>query len=165
MKRIKRIIAIKIINIFFCGTRFFGIKRSLLKFANIKCGNNVRLVGPIYIGNVAHLSVGNNVWIGTKFSIYGNGKVEIEDNIDIAPEVSVLTGSHEISDAAEHRAGKGKIQSVKICNGCWIGTRATIMGDTTVHAGSVVGACSLVNKDICENSVVAGVPAKLIKNL
>lgn len=163
--RLRRKIGLAVINTFFCGTRFFRIKRNLLKFANIKCGNDIRLVGPIYIGTVANLSIGNNVWIGTKFSIYGNGSVELGNNIDIAPEVAVLTGSHEISDDSMHRAGEGKVCSVRICDGCWIGARTTILGDTIVEAGSVIGACSLINKNVIENSVVAGVPAKIIKSL
>lgn len=163
--RIRRIISRTIINSFFCGTRFFRIKSALLKFGGIKCGKNVRLVGPIDIGNVSALEIGNNVWIGKRISIHGNGKVILEDNIDIAPEVSFITGSHEISDDPCHRAGKGISYVVKIGSGCWIGSRVTVMGNTTIGNGVVVGACSYVNKSLPDNVVAFGVPAKSHREL
>lgn len=163
VKRIKRTVSRFLINHLFCGTRFFQIKRRLLCFADITCGNDVRLVGPIYFGGVSDIVIGNNVWIGYDFRIYGNGSVKIGSNIDIAPEVSVFTGSHKITDLSEHRAGTGISYSVSVEDGCWIGGRTSIVGDVAIGKGTVIGACTLVNKDIANDVVVAGVPAKILK--
>lgn len=167
LNRIYRSVIVWNINHFLCGTHFFGLKRSLLNSAGIKCGEGTSVVGPIRIGKVSDISFGKNVWVGTEFKVYGNGKVNIGDNIDIAPEVAFVTGSHEINvgDTGEtgRRAGDGKSFEITVENGCWIGARTTIMGDITIHRGAVVGACSLVNKNVDENCAVAGVPAKMIK--
>lgn len=164
-KRIRRAISRLLINHLFCGTRFFQIKRRLLCFDDITCGNDVRLVGPIYFGGVSDIVIGNNVWIGYDFRIYGNGSVKIGSNIDIAPEVSVFTGSHKITDLSEHRAGTGISYSVNIGDGCWIGGRASIVGDVAIGKGTVIGACARVNKDVDNDVVAAGVPAKVIRDL
>jgi len=162
---IRRMIGLGIINHLFCGTRFFNIKRKLLLFSRISCGERVKLVGPIHVGNVVDISIGNDIWIGKNFTVHGNGKVRIENNIDIAPDVTILTGGHIISDNPLHRAGEGLIYTVAINNGCWIGARTTILGNTTISSGSVIGACSLVNKNIPPNSVAFGIPAKINREL
>ena len=165
LSRIKRSLCIKTINCLFCGTHFFRVKAFLLKCGGITCGVNTKIVGPLYVGNVAHLSLGSNVWIGTNFSVYGNGKVIIDDNVDVAPEVSILTGSHEISHEKGHRAGEGIQYRVCIKEGCWVGARATIMGNTEVGKGSVIGAAALVNTSVAPNTLCAGVPAKALRTI
>lgn len=165
MKRIKRIIACFIINHFLCGTHFFRLKRHLLNWGNIPCGSGSKMVGPLYIGSVAKLQIGDNVWIGRNFSVYGNGKVVLKNNIDIAPDVAFATGSHQISNDSTHRAGSGISYTIVVEDGVWIGVRSTIMGDTIINSGSVIGACSLVNKSINKDGVYVGIPAKRIKEI
>lgn len=164
MKRNYRAFIVAIVNLFFCGTHFFALKCFLLRTAGIKIGKNTKIVGPFKIGKVADVEVGRNCWIGTGFTVHGNGTVRIGNNCDIAPEVSILTGSHELG-TKERRAGEGVSYTIEIGNGCWIGARATIMGDTKVGDSSVVAACALVNKEVAVNTMVGGVPAKLIKAL
>ena len=163
-RRRKRAFCLFLINRF-CGTSFFKLKRLLLKWAGCKVGKGTKIVGPIYLGNVAEIKIGNNVWLGTRFSVYGNGQVEIGDNIDIAPEVILLTGSHKISNQTNRRAGEGVSYKIKIESGCWIGARSTLMGNITVKSGSVIGACSLVKNDVKENSLYFGSPARHVRSL
>lgn len=165
LKRFKRSVVIKTINTFLCGTHFFSTKKFLLNTAGIKCGINTRIVGPIYLGNVAQVSFGDNVWVGTKFSVYGNGIVQVENNVDIAPDVSILTGSHEITCDEKHRAGKGISYHIVIREGCWIGARSTIMGNTEIGKGTVIAAAALVNKSVDTNTLSGGIPAKVIRKL
>lgn len=165
LKRLKRSLIIKFINKFLCGTHYFSLKRYLLNSAGIKCGENSKVVGPILVGNVSNIQIGNNVWIGTYFSVHGNGTVSIDDNSDIAPEVSILTGGHIISSNQLHRAGNGISYKIRIGKGCWIGARVTIMGNTNIGDGSVVGALSLVNNSLGSNELYYGIPARIIRKL
>ena len=55
--------------------------------------------------------------------------------------------------------------SVTVGDGCWIGAGVKITGDTNIGKGSVIGTCALVNKNIQPNVVVAGIPAKIIREL
>ncbi|MFP7442673.1 acyltransferase [Bacillus infantis] len=164
MNKLVRILAIGFINHMLCTTRFWNTKRKLLTIAGIKVGKESKIVGPIHIGSVANLSIGDNCWIGSNIHIYGNGSVVIGDNCDLAPDISFVTGSHTIG-TSERRAGNGLSYNILVQSGCWIGARATIMGDTVINNGVIVGACSLVNKDINDNTLVVGVPAKPVRNL
>ena len=140
------------------------MKRSLLKRLNIEVGDNTNIIGPIFIGYCSNVKIGKNNHIGKNFVINGNGNLIIGDNCDIAPDVIIGTGTHQIGDT-NRRGGKGKNCSIKIGNGCWIGTRVTIIGDTEIGNGVVIGACALVNKNINDNLLVGGVPIKKIKEL
>lgn len=160
--KIKKKIILKICNIFLCGTHFFELKRKLLILAGYRIGKGTKIVGPLDI--TTELEVGNNCWIGKKFNAYGNGKIIIGDNCDIAPNVSFFTGTHEIG-TSDRRAGKGKTYNIKIENGCWIGGNTSIINEIIIKESSIVGACSLINKNVEKNSLVAGIPAKLLKKL
>ena len=164
MYKIKRIIGLFFINCIFSGTRFWGIKRILLKFAGIRVGKNTKVVGPISIGTVATIDIGDNCWIGANLKIYGNGDVVIGNNCDIAPNVSFITGSHLIGNK-NRRAGEGVSYLITLKSGCWIGAQATFMGDIIIGEGVVIGACSLVNKNLENDTVAVGNPAKVIRKL
>ena len=161
---IKKRIVMFMVNKVYSGRmgKSFEIKRKLLNSIGYQIGEGTKIVGPIFC--TAKLIVGKNTWIGKNIIINGNGTVTIGDNCDIAPEVSFQTGGHVIGDSSR-RAGKGVVFSIVVGNGCWIGARSTILGGTSVGNGCVVAACSCVNKDVLDNSLVGGVPAKLIRKL
>lgn len=98
-------------------------------------------------------SIGSNAWI------YALDKIEIGDKICVGEEVKLLTGSHDISD----RNFRLITKPIKIDNGCWIGTSSTILPGIHIGEGAVIGACSLVTKDVAAWTVVGGNPAKFIK--
>lgn len=159
---IKRHICLFSINHFFSGNHFWRIKRSLMRAAGAVIGKNTKIVGPIYF--TCKLTIGDNCWIGMRFSAHGNGSVSIGDYCDFAPEVTLLTGSHEIGRCS-HRAGKGIALPIEIGNGCWIGARATILGNSNIKDGCVVGSCTLTNKVYEKNSLIVGVPGVCKKYL
>ena len=165
MERIKHFIRNTcqwVINSFFTGHHFWTIKRGLLRVAGVAVGNRVRVVGPIYF--TASLSIGNDTFIGRKLEIHGNGSVMIGDKCDIAPEVSFLTGSHELGDHTR-RAGKGVAFHIVIGNGCWIGAKSTILGNTEIGDGCMIGANALVNRSYEADSLIVGIPGKCIRHL
>lgn len=159
----RRIVKIAV-NRVYQGTdnRYFARKAKLLRWIGHEIGEGTRIVGPVSIDG--HLKVGRDCWIGADFTIYGPGNVTIGDRCDFGPEVRFLTGSHKVG-ASVRRAGEGISFSMAVEDGCWIGAGTTFVGNVTVHRASVIGACSLVNKDVCSNTVAAGVPAKEIRSL
>ena len=154
------IILVNLLN----GTHFFTLKSFLLKLNGYVIGKSVKIVGPVFIGSQVFLSIKDNVWIGRNFNIFGNGQVIINQNCDIAPNCSLLTGSHEIGNTFK-RAGKGIKYKIVIGSGTWIGFNATLLGNIMIGDGSVIGANSLVIKSTLNNSLNAGIPTKIIKNL
>lgn len=162
VKHLKRNICIGVVNTFLKGTHFYSIKRNLLRIGGIQVARNVRVVAPIFV--TADLTIGENTFIGREFSVYGNGSVAIGKNCDFGPAVSVLTGSHEIGDA-NHRAGNGKSYHITFEDGSWIGARSTFLGDISVKKGAVIASGAVVINEVAENTLVGGVPAKMIKEL
>ena len=164
IRRRWREIILFLVNTFLKGTRLFGMKRKLLNSCGIRIGENTKVVGPFKVSNCSEIYIGKDCWIGADFTIFGDGTVIIGDNCDFAPEVALLTGSHEIGNQ-DRRAGKGILFKIKIGNGCWLGARSSVVGNVEIGNMAVVGTGALVNKNVKSDMVVAGVPAKVIKEL
>lgn len=146
-------------------TRFFKFKNFLYKIAGVKLDNNIRICSSVRILGGGKLFIGENTWIGPETLIISTSGIWIGKNVDIGPRVYIGTGTHEIGKDNIRMAGKGLKQDVKIGNGTWIGTGAIILPGVTIGDMCIVAAGSVVNKDIGENTLVGGVPAKTIKNL
>ncbi|MET2118860.1 acyltransferase [Enterococcus faecium] len=157
-------IALWACNSIFKGTRFFGIKRKIFNSIGIIVGENTKIVGPVNISRVAKLEIGKNNWIGANLTIHGNGSVFIGDNNDFAPEVTILTGSHEIG-SHHRRAGEGISFQYRIGNGNWIGAKSTLINGCSLGDGVIIGASALVTKDCEDDFLYVGVPAKKTKKL
>ena len=165
LKRRWREFVLGLINALFSGTHMFSIKRCLLNScADITVGKNSKVVGPIKLGNCSQIRIGENCWIGMSMTVCGDGCVTIGDNCDLAPEVTFITGSHELG-SCERRAGAGKQFSITVGKGCWLGAKCAVTNSVSIGDGAVVGACALVNKQVDANTIVAGVPARKIKEL
>lgn len=162
IRTVKRILVTFLVNHVYAGTRFWETKRKLLNSIGFEIGEGTKVVAPITCSG--KLIAGENCWLGRDLKIQGNGTVIIGSNCDVAPEVTFLTGGHEIGDP-DRRAGKGEIYTIHIEDGCWIGARSTFGRNTTVGRGSVIAACACVMKDVCENRLVGGVPAREIRKL
>lgn len=138
----------------------FRIKRyCLTKYRKGNCiAKTVRIVGPVYSHCI--LSIGNDTFIGSSFRCEGNGHVTIGKKCDIAPQVTILTGTHHIGDST-HRAGKGITTDVIIGDGTWVGACSIILPGIRIGRGCVIGAGSVVTKDVPDNTMAKGVPARL----
>ena len=163
MHLIKRI-AISVVNTILRGYRCFPLKRKILNWGGIgiQVGTGSNVVGPISSKGI--LIIGRNVWIGANLKCYGLGTVEIEDNCDIAPDVTFLTGGHEMGDRVR-RAGRGITTNIRVRKGSWIGARTTVLGNIEIGEACVVAVGAVVTKNIENNKLIAGVPAKVIRNL
>lgn len=159
---IKRICVTFIVNHVLAGTFAFKWKRKLLCSIGYEIGENTKIVGPVF--NTGRLKIGSNCWIGKNLVINGNGDVTIGNNCDLAPEITFLTGGHEIGSEMR-RAGQGLNYSIVVGDGVWIGARSTILGNITIGKGAVITACACVAHSIDENVLAGGVPARRIKEL
>ncbi len=136
-----------------CGNRV-----SIGKFAIIRPSN-------IYGGEMGEgLKIGNNSNIGPYAYIGCSGYIEIGDNVMISPRVSIYAENHvfDRTDITMKEQGVNK-QFVKIEDDCWIAANSIILAGVTIGKGSVIAAGSVVTNDVPPYSVVAGVPARIIK--
>ena len=166
MHLIKRKIAISLVNTILRGHWFFPLKRNILDWGGFQIGKESSVVGPIRSTGI--LIIGSNVWIGANLTCYGQGTVEIEDNCAIAPDVTFLTGGHEIGDR-KRRAGRGRTTNIRVRKGSWICARTTVVGtiESNMEIGEacVVAAGAVVTKNIENNKLIGGVPAKVTRDL
>lgn len=143
----------------------FGFKRWLLRRCGAKIGKNVRICSSVLIQGAGDLSIGDSTWIGHKTMLIASSTINIGSNVDIAPLVYIGTGTHDINPAGPHVAGRGLSSDIEIGDGSWIGVSARILPGVKIGAMCVVGAASLVNKNLDPRGVYVGIPAKLIRNV
>lgn len=99
-------------------------------------------------------------------SIFDDALVKIGDGTLIAPDVTICTGTHNVTLARRvEQRGTSFAKPIIIEADCWIGTRATILPGVRIGRGSTIAAGAVVAKDVEPDSLVGGVPAKLIKKL
>jgi acetyltransferase-like isoleucine patch superfamily enzyme len=107
-------------------------------------------------GHEENIRIERHVAIGHNVHIWNFGDVQIGQFCMIAAGVTVSNGWHDKSTFVPASG------SITIGPGCWIGVNATIVGSVNIGANVIIGAGALVNKDVPANSIVAGVPAKII---
>lgn len=123
---------------------------------------NVAVFTPIYINYGKHLNIGKNVFINFDCTFLALGGITIEDEVLIGPKVSLITENHPLEP--QHRKGLiGK--SIHIKKNAWIGANATILPGVTIGENAVVAAGAVVSKDVPNNVVVGGIPAKIVKTI
>lgn len=146
-------------------TTGFRIRLALFSSAGVRAHKTARICGGTTFDNV-HASIGAGTWIGagTRFIGGKDSPVVVGNNCDVGPSVLFVTGSHALG-GPPRRAGKGYTQPITIGSGCWIGARATILPGVNVGASSIVAAGAVVTSDVPPNSLVGGVPARLIRGL
>ncbi|HYW96770.1 MAG TPA: acyltransferase [Bacteroidales bacterium] len=110
----------------------------------------------------AVIRIGKNTTVGYYNMIFSSEKIEIGDNCLIAPFVYIVDSNHQIHSGTLINQQENTTAPVKIGNDVWIASHVTILKGVTIGDGAVIGAHSLVNKDVPPNSVVGGVPAKQI---
>ena len=117
---------------------------------------------PVFVNHAEFVSIGKNIYINHACTMLAIGKIVIEDDVLIGPKVNLLSEGHPI-DPNNRKAMI--VKPILIKRNAWIGAGATILPGVTVGENSVVAAGALVNKDVPDNTIVGGIPAKVIKTI
>jgi acetyltransferase-like isoleucine patch superfamily enzyme len=117
---------------------------------------------PFHTNFGKHTQLGKNVFINHGCTFLDLGGIVIEDEVLVGPKVSLITENHPV--APEQRKMLD-LKRIILKRNCWIGANAVILPGVTVGVNSVVAAGSVVTKDVPDNTVVAGVPARVIKKV
>lgn len=138
------------------------VRRFFYRLGGVKIGKGSALHMGIRFYNPSNISIGEDSIIGEGTVLDGRGKLAIGNHVDIATEVMILNSEHDVN--AEHFAATESvtIEPVLIEDYVFIGARAIILPGVTIKRGAVVGAGGVVTKDVEENIIVGGVPARPI---
>ena len=117
---------------------------------------------PFYTNFGRFIHIGKNVFINHACSFLDMGGIYIDDEVLIGPKVNLITENHPL-DSEDRKALITKPITLK--RRAWIGAGSTILPGVTVGQNAVVAAGSVVSKDVPDNVVVGGVPAKFIKSI
>ncbi|WP_435354675.1 sugar O-acetyltransferase [Emticicia sp. SJ17W-69] len=138
------------------------IRELLSKIIGAEIDKTTTVFTPFHTNFGRYIKFGKNIFINHDCTFLDLGSITIEDDVMIAPKVSLITESHPTAPS-ERKALL--LKPILIKRNAWIGASATILPGVTIGENSVVAAGSVVTKDVPDNTVVAGIPAKIIKNL
>lgn len=112
-----------------------------------------------------NLIVGENVGIGCNCQVVCHNRIVIGDNTIFGPNVMLFDHNHQYDLTTGVKPRKFDVGEITIGKNCWLGSGCTILKDVHIGDNSVVAAGSVVTKDIPSGTVVAGIPARIIKSI
>lgn len=127
-------------------------------------GEGVDFRPPMYLDYGHRLHVGDRTFINADFLALGGGEIRIGADVLIGPSARIYTPTHAL-DPVLRPQGWERVDPVTIEDGVWLGGNVVVCPGVTIGARSVVGAGSVVTKDVPPDVVVAGNPARVVKAL
>lgn len=138
------------------------VRERLSEIIGSQIDKSTTIFVPFYTNFGQHIQLGNNIFINHACTFLDMGGITIEDDVQIGPKVNLITENHPI-DPSNRKVLD--LKSIHIKRNVWIGAAATILPGVTIGENSVVAAGAVVRNDVEANIIVAGVPAKVIKNI
>ena len=136
-------------------------------------GKRTNFLGPIRFHYGKHTRIGSDCFINFNFTVQDDGAVVIGDRCNFGPNVTIVTPGHPLL-AEERRKvlcndGVERVlcyaETVSIGDDCWFGANVTVCPGVSVGDRCVIGAGSVITKDIPPDSLAAGVPARVIRKI
>lgn len=138
------------------------VRSSLSQITGKSIDESTTVFTPLQINYGRHTKIGKNVFINFDCVFLDLGGITIEDNVLVAPKVSLLSEGHPVTPGNRATLTTGHIHIKK---NAWIGAGATIMQGVTIGENAIVAAGAVVSKDVPDNVIVGGIPAKIIKSI
>ena len=126
-------------------------------------GNPV-ITAPFYCDYGFNITIGENFYTNHNVTILDGAKVTFGDNVFIAPNCVFSTAGHAI-DSEQRAKGLEIVRPITVGNNVWIGANVSVLPGVTIGSSSIIGAGSVVNKDIPEGVIAAGNPCKVIRKI
>ncbi|KAJ2478121.1 hypothetical protein IWW56_003918 [Coemansia sp. RSA 2131] len=119
---------------------------------------------PVFFDYGCNTHVGKRFYMNAMCVILDCARVDIGDDVLFGPSVQVYTAEHPV-DPAARLTGVESARPIKIGNNVWVGGGAIILPGVTIGNGVTIGAGSVVTKDVPDNVVVVGNPARVVKHV
>ena len=147
---------------------FSRTRTAILRAAGMRIGPSSLIQGPLRItgsGNPCRdFSIGTFTLLSGALHADIGAPIRIGDRVRIGHDVSLLTIDHDIG-SDDMRAGERKFGAIEIGDGAWLASRVVVLPGVRIGAGAIVAAGSVVTRDVPDNTLVAGVPARISRNL
>lgn len=149
-------------------------REELLKQILPILNEGVYLQGPIQFDFGKNLYIGKNSYANFNFVVLDEGKIEIGDNVFLGPNVTLVTAVHPLryqdrniffNEKTGVNTNLEYTKPIKIGDNCWFGANVTVIGGVTIGEGSVIGAGSVVVRDIPPHSLAVGNPCRVIRKI
>lgn len=168
IRKFKKTITDMIIDLIRYGDNsiLFYIRRYYYSRRFASCGVNFKMMSnAVILQYDERIAIGDNVTFMHNAFISPMGGLSIGNNVSIGQGVSIHTTSHQSTTTTIPMRKQGlKMGSVNIGSNVWLGARVIILYGVSIGDNVIIGAGSLVNRNIPSNCVVAGVPARVIRN-
>lgn len=138
--------------------------REIIHDLGIKTKENFFFTGPFYCDYGYNISIGENFYANHNLIILDGAKVSFGDNVFIAPNCTFSTAGHPI-DKDRRNKGLEYAHPITVGDDVWFGANVAVMPGVNIGSNVVIGAGSLVNNDIPDNSLAFGNPCKVYKQI
>lgn len=139
-------------------------RQKILKELLAEVGEDCYIEPPLHANCGCHTHLGNAVYANFNLTLVDDADIYIGDNVMLAPNVVIATAGHPIEPNLRRKAAQFNMP-VRIENNVWIGAGAILLPGVTVGENSVIGAGSVVTKDIPKNSVAYGNPCRVVREI
>ena len=140
-------------------------RNSLLKEMFAEIGENCCVLSPFYANfGGKHVHFGNNVFANFNLTLVDDTHIYVGDNVMFAPNVTIATAGHPVLPALREKGYQYNLP-VRIGKNCWLGAGVIVLPGVTIGENTVVGAGSVVTKDLPANVVAVGNPARVLRKI
>ena len=148
-------------------------RRAILDQLVPERGENAYFQGPLYFDYGIFLKTGRNFYANFNLTVLDCGPVDIGDNVMLGPNCTLVTPVHPLRypDRNIRLRENGEAydleyaRPIAIGNNCWLASNVTVIGGVKIGDGCVIGAGSVVTKDIPTNSLATGNPCRVIREI
>lgn len=140
------------------------LRAALLRLGGASIGRKCVIRRGLILQESFRLRLGDRVFINAGCCFDCSMPITVGDDVQLAYQVTLITGNHRIGGERQ-RAGPHTPRPIVIGSGAWIGARAIILPGVTVGDGAVVAAGAVVTRDVPPNTLVAGIPAAVVRSL
>lgn len=139
-------------------------RKEILRKLLGKTGKEFLIEQPFYCDYGYNIEIGENFYSNVNCVILDGAKVKFGDNVFIAPNCGFYTAGHPL-DVGQRTSGLEYARPITIGNNVWIGAQVSVLPGVTIGDNSVIGAGSVVTKDIPANSLAVGNPCRVIREI